>query len=428
MNASHRLLLSGGQVFDGTGAPPERADVVVADGRIVAVGTGLDGDTGIDLSGHTICPGMIDCHVHVAMSHIDIWRYLQDPASLAYYQTARNLGRLLDAGITTARDAAGADLGTKQAVATGLVRGPRLLIAVTLISQTGGHSDGLLPSGCSLTSVGDLPGVPNPIADGIEGLRLKVREVVRAGADWVKIATSGGVLSPNDDPRHAHYTQEEVNAAVDEATRMGRCVMAHAQATDGIKTAVRAGARSIEHGIFLDEEAIALMLQRGTYLVPTLLALMSIRDSYSSPGMLAAAVEKAESVMTAQRASFRAAIEAGVRVAMGTDAVGYPHGRNLEELGLMVGEGMPTYRALSAATGAAAELLGLGDEVGTVAEGKIADLVAFEGELTPTSDLMDLDARLRLVFRSGTIVADRRPVVVGSPPHSVGSQPGGSSR
>lgn len=409
MSSLRRLVLHDGQVFDGTGAPPAPADVVMADGRIVAVGSGLDADDGIDVSGHTLCPGMIDCHVHVAMSHIDIWRYLQAPASLAYYQTARNLGRLLDAGITTARDAAGADLGTKQALATGLVRGPRLLIAVTLISQTGGHSDGMLPSGCSLTSVGDLPGLPTPIADGVEGLRLKVREVVRAGADWIKIATSGGVLSPSDDPRHAHYTSEEIRAAVDESSRLGRPVMAHAQATDGIKNAVRAGVRSIEHGIFLDDEAIELMLERATYLVPTLLALVSIRDSLSAPGMLAAAAEKAASVMAAQRASFRAAVAAGVPIAMGTDAVGYPHGRNLSELALMVEEGLPPFHALAAASSNAAQLLGLSDEIGTIAEGKIADLVAFEGEFTPTCHLSDLDARLRLVFQSGVQVADHRP-------------------
>jgi imidazolonepropionase-like amidohydrolase len=151
------------------------------------------------------------------------------------------------------------------------------------------------------------------------------------------------------------------------------------------------------------------MLERTTYLVPTLLALVSIRDNLSAAGMLAAAAAKAESVMAAQRASFRAAVAAGVPIAMRTDAVGYPHGRNLSELALMVEEGLPPFRALATATGNAARLLGLSDTVGTIAEGKIADLVAFDGEFTPTCDLGDLDARLRLVFQSGVQVADRRP-------------------
>jgi imidazolonepropionase-like amidohydrolase len=145
--------------------------------------------------------------------------------------------------------------------------------------------------------------------------------------------------------------------------------------------------------------------------VPTLLALVSIRDNLSAPGMLAAAAEKAESVTAAQRASFRAALRAGVPIAMGTDAVGYPHGRNLSELALMVSEGMPAHRALAAATSSAAELLGLGDEVGTIANGKIADLVVFDGEIPPTSDLADMDDRLRLVFQSGMLATDRRAQV-----------------
>jgi imidazolonepropionase-like amidohydrolase len=404
VTVNQRLLLRGARVFDGTGAALSDADVVIQGDRILDVGTGLDGDAAMDLDGSSLCPGIIDCHVHVMVSHIDMWRLLQEPASLVYYQAAENLGRLLDAGVTTARDAAGADLGTKRAVELGLVRGPRLLIAVTLISQTGGHSDGLLPSGCSLTVVGQPVGMPHPIADGAEELRKKVREVLRAGADVIKIASSGGVMSPSDDPRHAHYTLEELTAAVDEASRAGRYVMAHAQATDGIKNAVRAGVRSIEHGVYLDEEAIALMLDRGTYLVPTLMAAQSVKAAVHGPGMMDAAAAKVESIIDVQRQSFRAALAAGVPIAMGTDAVGYPHGRNLEELALMVSEGMPPLAALASATGSAAKLLGIADDVGTLMPGKRADLTVFAGDIGDSHDLADLGSRLTHVFQSGNQV------------------------
>jgi imidazolonepropionase-like amidohydrolase len=408
---TRRLLLHGGEVFDGTGRPPAAADIVVADGRILDVGMGLDGDDAVDATGTTLCPGIIDCHVHVTLSHVDVWRYLQQPASLVYYEAARNLSALLDAGITTVRDAAGADAGMRAAVEQRLIRGPRLLIAVTLISQTGGHSDGLLPSGCSMTSVGVTPGSPDPIADGVDGVRRKVREVLRAGADVIKIAAPGGILSPSDSPRHAHYTPEELAAAVDEARRAGRAVMAHAQATEGIKNAVRAGVRSIEHGIYLDDEAISMMLEEGTYLVPTLLAGHSIKDTLDQPGGLAAAATVTESIEQ-HRASFRAAVAAGVTIAMGTDAVGYPHGRNLEELHLMQQNGLPPLRTMRAATLDAAQLLGIADTVGEIAPGKVADLTAFAGRL---DDLSDLRQRLRLVLQYGQICVDRSV----SPPVSV---------
>lgn len=396
-----RTLLRGGDVFDGTGAAPMRADVVIEDGRIVDVGPGLDGDHGIDVSGHTVCPGFIDCHVHVTLSHVNMWRYLQDPASLMFYQTARNMGLLLDAGITTARDAAGADLGTKRAVEAGLLRGPRLQIAISLISQTGGHSDGWLPSGCSLTSFAQFPGLPHPIADGVDELRKKVREVIRAGADVIKIAASGGVMSPADDPRHAHYRPEEIRAVVEEATAAGRYVMAHAQATDGIKNALRAGARSIEHGVFLDDEAIGLMLDKGAFLVPTLIAAESIKAASAEAGLFEGAAGKVDLIIGAQRASFRSAVAAGVSIAMGTDAVGYPHGRNLDEIEIMVQEGMPSLEALKAATGTAARLLGF-DDIGIVGAGCRADLAIVAGDVT---DVAGLRGRVRSVWQDGVEVA-----------------------
>jgi imidazolonepropionase-like amidohydrolase len=267
-----RTLLRGGQVFDGTGSPPAEADVVVEDGRILDVGPGLDGDEAVEVGGRHLLPGLFDCHTHVTITNVNLLGMLQTPFSYRFFETVRNLAATLRVGITTARDAAGADAGVKQAVADGLVPGPRLQISVTLLSQTGGHGDGWFRSGQVVSFWPTYPGMPDGLVDGPEAMRRKVRELVRAGADVIKVATSGGVLSPTDDPRHAHFRDDELTALVAEAAAAGRWVMAHAQAADGIKAAVRAGIRSIEHGIYLDDEAIGLMLDRGTWLVPTLVA------------------------------------------------------------------------------------------------------------------------------------------------------------
>ena len=258
-----RTLLAGGRVFDGTGSPPAEADMVVEDGRILEVGPGLDGDEAVDVGGRHLLPGLFDCHTHVTLTSVDLMGILQAPFSYRFFQTVQNLAATLRTGITTVRDAAGADAGVKQAVDDGLVPGPRLQISVALLSQTGGHGDGWFPSGQTVDFWPVYPGMPDGLVDGPEAMRRKVRELVRAGADVIKVATSGGVLSPTYDPRHAHFRDDELAALVAEAAAAGRWVMAHAQASDGIKAAVRAGIRSIEHGIYLDDEAIGLMLDRA---------------------------------------------------------------------------------------------------------------------------------------------------------------------
>jgi imidazolonepropionase-like amidohydrolase len=255
-----RTVLAGGRVFDGTGAPVTDADVVVEAGRIVAVGPGLDGDEAVDMAGRCLLPGLFDCHTHVTLSDVDLFGHVQRPFSYRFFQTVGNLAATLAAGVTTVRDAAGADAGVKRAVADGLVPGPRLQISITLLSQTGGHGDGWFASGQEVHLLPAYPGVPDGLVDGPEAMRRKVRELVRAGADVIKVATSGGVISPTTDPRHAHFRDDELAVLVTEAAAAGRWVMAHAQGADGIKAAVRAGIRSIEHGIYLDDEAIELML------------------------------------------------------------------------------------------------------------------------------------------------------------------------
>jgi imidazolonepropionase-like amidohydrolase len=396
-----RILFSGGRVVDGTGADPADADVVVEDGRIVEVGPGLDGGERVDVTGKALLPGLFDCHTHVVFSTIDTMRRIQTPFSYRFYQAMHNLEATLRIGITTVRDAGGADLGVKQAVEDGLIRGPRMQISLGMISQTGGHGDGWLPSGANLR-LDSHPGVPNTIVDGPDEMRAKVRELVRMGADVIKVAVSGGVLSPRDKPTHAHFRLEELKVLVEEATAAGIWVMAHAQATPGIKNAIRAGIRSIDHGIYLDDEAIEMMLARGTWLVPTLVAPRGVIDAAAAGAAIPeASVAKAHEVAEIHRASFAKAVEAGVKVAMGTDSGVTPHGNNLRELQLMVEGGMTPMQAIVATSQSAAQLMGLEDELGTLEPGKRADLVVVDGDPLDVATLTD---RIEAVYQDGARV------------------------
>jgi imidazolonepropionase-like amidohydrolase len=395
-------VLHGGRIFDGTGSPPSPGDLLISAGRILDVGSGLDGDVAIDVTGLTLLPGLFDCHVHVTSSGVDLLDRLQRPFSYEYYEAARNLTATLDCGITTVRDAGGADLGIQRAVDDGLVDGPRLRIAITPLSQTGGHGDGWLPSGACVPFFLPHPGRPDGVADGPEEVRKKVREVARAGANVIKVHTSGGVLSPGDSPRHAHFRADELSALVTEATAAGLPVMAHAQAADGIKNAIRAGIRSIEHGIYLDDEAIGMMLEAGTWLVPTLVAPVAVVEAAKNGALLPAGVlAKAVEVTEIHHESFRRAVAAGVRVAMGTDSGVGPHGRNLEELSLMASGGLAPEQVLAATTSSAAELLGLADEAGSLTPGKRADVVAVAGD---PFDFASLKANIRAVYKDGHLV------------------------
>jgi imidazolonepropionase-like amidohydrolase len=409
--AQVRTVFAGGRVFDGTGAAVAEADVAVVDGRIVEVGVGLDGDEQIDVGGSTLLPGLFDTHVHVMFGHVDFWRLMQEPFSYRFYDAIRNLDATLRVGITTVRDAGGADLGVKQALEEGIVRGPRVQISITMLSQTGGHGDGWLPSGAQADVFPAYPGVPDSIVDGPDEIRRRVRELVRAGAEVIKIATSGGVLSPRDKPQQPGFDVEEIEAIVAEARAAGLWVMSHAQSTVGIKHAVRAGVRSIEHGIYLDDEAIQLMLEHGAYLVPTLVAPLGvIRAADSGAPIPEVAVAKAREVVEAHRDSFRRAAEAGVKVAMGTDAGVVPHGTNLEELELMADAGMRPEDVLVATTRTAAELMGLSRDLGTIEPGKRADLVVVAGD---PFDFRELAGRIERVYQDGRLVAEaaREPAV-----------------
>ncbi|GIV00724.1 MAG: hydrolase [Actinomycetota bacterium] len=398
-----RTVFTGGRVFDGTGAPLAEADVVVEDGRILAVGPGLDGDEAVDCTGKAILPGLFDAHVHVAFSYEDFdeVRLMHEPFSLRFFRVAENLRRTIALGITTVRDASGADAGMKAAVEQGLLVGPRMQISVTMLSMTGGHNDPWLPSGARGAWGTPYPGMPDGVCDGIAGVAAKVREVIRAGADVVKIASSGGFLSPADDPRQPNFSEAEVRAIVEAAADLGRWVMSHAHGAEGIKRAVRAGVRSIEHGTFLDDEAIELMLERGTWLVPTLTAGDTTDELASDPKIPEPVRAKLRELGRPELDAFRRAAEAGVRVAMGTDCPVAPHGSNLRELQLMAEHGFTPAQALVAATSSAAELMGLERELGTIEPGKRADLVVVEGD---PFDFATLKDRVEQVWKDGVRV------------------------
>jgi imidazolonepropionase-like amidohydrolase len=398
-----RTLFTNARLFDGTGTPITDGQVVVEGGLIREVGLGLDGDEVIDLGGRGLLPGLFDTHVHVAFSDVDLWKQAQKPFSLEFYETARNLMSTLCGGITTIRDAGGADLGTKAALEQGLIGGPRMQISIAMVSQTGGHGDDWLASGQTVGLFTAHPGRPSGIVDGPEEMRRKVRELIRDGADVIKVATSGGVLSPRDDPRHAHFAPDELEVLVREAAAAGRWVMSHAQGSEGIKNAVRAGIRSIEHGIYLDEQAIELMLQHGTYLVPTLVAPRGVlKAADAGMSIPEASLAKAREVIDIHFDSFRRAVAAGVKIAMGTDSGVTPHGRNLEELALMEQGGMTPLEVLVATTRTAAELMGLEKGSGTIEAGKRADLVVVEGDPLV---LAGLAGRIAAVYQGGCCTA-----------------------
>ncbi|WP_209324664.1 metal-dependent hydrolase family protein [Brevibacterium renqingii] len=401
-------VLSHATVFDGTRFLPGTRDVVIDGGQVAAVKEGGQGshnaeDEFIDCAGKTIIPGVIDCHVHLTSSGAAATSNFHDPFSLQFYNSVAHMAATLKGGVTTVRDAGGTDLGAKVAVETGIVRGPRLSIAVNIMSQTGGHGDFRLVSGAESPFLSPHPGRPSGVADGLEGVQRKVRELLRAGADHIKICSTGGVLSPRDDPRHSQFTEAEIAVIVAEAASQGAHVMSHAQGAPGIKNAVRAGVRSIEHGIYLDDEAIDLMLKHGTFLVPTLQAPQAvIKAAEAGASLPVSVVDKAHSVVEAHRNSIARAHEAGVPIAMGTDAGVGPHGENLEEISLLAEVGLSTEEALAAGTSVAARVLD-DDRIGHLGAGGMADLVVVDADLR-TAGVRGIEDRVDAVYLAGELV------------------------
>lgn len=326
------------------------------------------------------------------------------PPSLAVFMAAESFKVTLLAGFTAIRDASGVDLGMKLAVEQGLIPGPRLKISVNIICQFGGHNDHTEPAGVDSTYP-KLQTIPDGVCDGVDDCRRKVREMVRAGADWIKIATTGGVGTPTGGPLLRQFSLEEVQAIVDTAHAAGKPVMSHAYGGDGVKVCLDAGVDSIEHGAALDDALIEQMVRQNTWLVPTFTVLRKISalgelDPCPVPEYMP---RKARVLIESQAVSFRKALAAGVRMAMGTDLGSFGRGQNAVELAYLVEAGMTPMQAIVAATRMGAECMGLGDEVGVLRPGMLADLLVIDGDPLQGVALLQDHARLRLIVKGGVV-------------------------
>lgn len=413
VNAPHPTRYTNVRLVDGTGAGPLSDAVVVtgADGTISYAGPAgrapepEPGQVEVDLTGHTLLPGFFDCHVHLGVETPKelLWNHLDSHPSLEVLAAAHRMRRTLEAGVTSVRDLGGLDAGFKEAWRRGLVTGPRLQVAVRVISDTGGHVDFTMPSGFDPHRHG--PGV-SEIADSEQEARLATRRLMRDGADVIKLCATGGLSSPSDGPEDDGLSQAEIATVVAETRRRGgRPVAAHAQGADGIRNAVLGGVTSVEHGYLVDDEGIDLMLERGTFLVPTL-ATFDFEGRRHLMTAKAYETKKWLTERTFERIS--EAVRRGVRVALGTDAGISEHGRNLAELGFLVKVGLSPARAVEAGTREAAELLGVSDRLGTVEAGKLADLVACEGDPLADVGVLADPGNVVLVAQGGRIVKDTR--------------------
>jgi imidazolonepropionase-like amidohydrolase len=406
-------LLLGGTLIDGTGAPPvPDAAVLIHEGRIERVGTRHaiphpPNAEVIDVAGMTLLPGLIDCHDHLASHGYGVaqrWG-LDEPQSTHHVRTARVLQETLVTGYTTIRDAAGLDVGFKLAVEEGLIPGPRLVLAVGIISPTGGLGDRVTPSGHSCCVPFD-PTLPSGVANGVGEVRTAVRTMARAGADVIKCATTGGASSRSGHgPKDSAFNLDEMKALVEESHTLGRRVMCHALGGPGLRTAIEAGVDSIEHGCYLDEdpELLSMMADRGIFFAPTFTVYVFHRER-SAPHVRA----RGRDLQPHHVESLQRALAAGVKVVAGTDAGGHQHHINAQELQYLVEAGMSPMQAIQAGTGWAAECLGLEREVGTVQPGRLADLVVVDGDPLGRITLLQEIERIKLVLKGGEISVDRR--------------------
>ncbi len=415
-----QILLHGGTLIDGTGAPPlPNAAVLVQDERVSAVGAAGSflvppGTTAIDVTGKTITPGLIDAHDHLVHTNRDLNEHATRPLSLTMMRIADNLRVTLEAGITTVRDAAGLDLGFKMAVEQGLIAGPRLVITLSILSRTGGIDDPRTRSGVDL-SWRNLPGLPSPVCDGVDECRKRVREVLHAGADVVKCASTGGVSSQTLTATVQTLTLAELQVIVEEARFMDKRTMCHAYGGPGLQAAVDAGIDTIEHGAYLCRmpETVKKMAAQGTYLVPTF-RVLALHREHGSPW----AMRKAQELYEDHIRTVQMAMDAGIPVVMGTDAGAYGHGHNAVELQHLVEAGMTPMQSIVASTKTAAECLGLEREIGTLESGKYADLLVVDGDPLADISIFDQQERLAMVMKGGIASVDRLSDSAALPRHS----------
>lgn len=408
------VVVRGGTVIDGTGEGALRDGVVVArDGRIIWVGPAADApEIGgahreIDARGGTILPGFIDVHVHMVMpgGGANPAQVIDQPPHFGYYALLPRLRATLDAGVTTVRDLAGADAAVQKAVEDGVITGPRLVICYRALSPTGGHGDFRTRSGFDPGAVIGPDGGVSLLGDGPAETLRHTREVMRKGAGVIKVMASGGVMSPRDVPWHDGLNVEEMTTVVREANAHGVPVAAHAQSASSVRNALTAGVTSVEHGYEIDERGIELLVDSGAYLVPTLVTATTPPDPAREASY---AVAKKRALQEHLSENITAAVRAGAKVALGTDSGISDHGQNLRELALLVEHGLSPENALLAGTRDAAVLLGADDEIGTLEQGKRADLVVCDGDPLADISLLGDPDNVVLVLQAGEAVKDIR--------------------
>ena len=415
--APKTYVLKAARLFDGkSNAIVTPGLIVVTGGKITGVGASakIPADAQVlDFGDATLLPGFIDAHTHLTFPYSDDYKQqrldsLQKTVAERALDASVNARVTLMAGFTTVRDVGSSDyldVGLRNGIRSGDVPGPRMLVTVHALGATGGHCDH--EDGYREGIFGHESSPLDGVINGPDQARYAVRLDHKYGADMIKVCASGGVLSPTDDVDTPQLTQEELNAIVDEAHALRRKTAAHAHGAEAAKRAIRAGIDSIEHGSFLDDEALDMMKQHGTYLVPTLMAIQGIQEKFDRGVYMPPAIQaKARAAIAAIHITFQHALTKGVKIGLGTDAGVYPHGRNAEEFHQMVDLGMKPVDALKAGTSSDAELLGLADKIGTLEAGKLADIVAVPGD--PTQNIRQVE-KVFFVMKEGVIFRNDNP-------------------
>jgi imidazolonepropionase-like amidohydrolase len=401
--APKRTVVHPGRVLNvRTGELRANQAIVIEGDKIVQIAAASEvkagaGDTVIDLPEATLLPGLIDMHTHLTFDLASLgYQGLSISTAREALHGARNAKRTLEAGFTTVRNVGAkdyADIALRDAINDGDVIGPRMVASGPALGITGGHCDeNLLPPAFHLQGDG--------VADGVEAVQHKVREVIKYGADVIKICATGGVLSKGDDPNASQFTLEEMKAIVADAHRLGRKVAAHAHGAEGVRWASEAGVDSIEHGHLMDDAAVATLKKNGTYLVPTLFLGEYMEKNIEHSDVPEYSKQKMRDVAAAMQKNVKKAFDAGVKIAFGTDAAVYPHGLNAGEFHVYVKLGMTPLAAIQTATINAADLLGPKFQVGMLEPGKFADMIAVDGD--PTKDVTILE-HVKFVMKGGTV-------------------------